>query len=59
MEFKFQWLQIQLNLTQIPFLRSGIQIGAKDIENLLMIMVLKKGKTLKRHRFKMILFHGT
>jgi hypothetical protein len=52
MEFKFQWLQIQLNLTQIQFLRNGIQIGAKDIENLLMIMVLKKGKALKRQRFE-------
>ncbi len=37
------------NLTQIQFLRSGIQICAKVIENLLMIMVLRKGKTLKRH----------
>ncbi len=59
MEFKFQWLQIQLNLTQSQFLRNGIQIGAKDSENLLIIMLLKEGKTLKRHRFEMILIHGT
>jgi len=48
MEFKFQWLQIQLNLTQIQFSRNGIQIGAKDIENLLMIMVLKKRKSSEK-----------
>jgi hypothetical protein len=35
MEFKFDSITIQLK-------RNGIQIGAKDIENLIVTMMLKK-----------------
>jgi hypothetical protein len=33
-----------LNEIKIQLARNGMQIGAKDVENLLMIMVLKRKK---------------
>jgi hypothetical protein len=36
-----------LNEIKIQLTRNGMQIGAKDVENLLMIMVLKRKKLKK------------
>jgi len=48
MEFKFNWVQIQLKGNEI-------QIGTKDIKNLLVTMMLKR-KTLKKLRSKKHVF---